>query len=169
MSANRQKRHQICKQVRDKMRNPISGVPKDTESSEIDENETDTEDENEDNGRTIDSENDSSIGIRTVATTAAIVPQEVTEKRTMNNCLISTITHSVDGQTRFIPKDYFIKFDQRVKAEYKTQYNKEWLEMRNEIEREIDQDIQLRMVRRAQQVGLYVIDENTGKKSSFLR
>ena len=60
----------------------------------------------------------------------------------MNNCLISTITHSVDGQTRFIPKDYFIKFDQRVNAEYKTQYNKEWLEMRNEIEREIDQDIQ---------------------------
>ena len=149
MSANRQKRHQICKQVRDKMRNPTSGVPKDTEWSEDDETETDTEDENEDNGRTIVSGNDSSIGIRTVATTA-IVPQEVTEKRTMKNCLISTITQSVDGQTRFIPKDFFYEVDQRVNGEYKKQCNKEWMEMQNEIDTEIDQDIKLRMVRRAQ-------------------
>ena len=41
--------------------------------------------------------------------------------------------------------------------------------MRNEIEKEIDQDIQLRMVRRAQQVGLYVIDKNTGKKKLVKR
>ena len=61
------------------MRKPISGVPKDTEWSEDDETETDTADENEDNGRTIVSKNDSSIGIRTVTTTAAIVPQKVTE------------------------------------------------------------------------------------------
>ena len=62
------------------MRKPISGVPKDTESSEDDETETDTADENEDNGRTIVSKNDSSIGIQTVTTTAAIVLQEVTGK-----------------------------------------------------------------------------------------
>ena len=80
----------------------------------------------------------------------------------MNNCLISTITQSVDGQTRFIPKDFLYKVDPRVNGEYKKQYNKDWLELRNEIEREMDQDIQLRRVRRAQQVGLYVIDENTG-------
>ena len=110
--AHRERKRKIYKQLRENMKQSRRGVTNDNESSE--DEDTETEPEEEENGRTIVTENDSTIGIRTVTTTAAVVPQEVTEKRTMSNCLISTITQSVDGQTRYIPKDFFYKADQRV-------------------------------------------------------
>ena len=160
----RRKRRKLNKRLWELAQQPRRGIRNTIESSDEEETETEPEDDNDDNQKTVVSENDSCIAEKTVATTAAIVPQEITENRTMSNCLISTITQSVDGKTRFIPKDYFLKFDQRVNMEYKTKDKKKWLNMRNEIEKEINQDIILRMVRRAQQVGLYFLDENTGEK-----
>ena len=162
--AARRKRRKLNKRLWELAQQPRRGIRNTIESSDEEETETEPEDDNDDNQKTVVSENDSCIAEKTVATTAAIVPQEITENRTMSNCLISTITQSVDGKTRFIPKDYFLKFDQRVNMEYKTKDKKKWLNMRNEIEKEINQDIILRMVRRAQQVGLYFLDENTGEK-----
>ena len=159
------KRRKLNKKIWKIAQQPRRGIiPTPLESSDESETETEPEDDNEDNPKTVVSESDTCIAKKTVATTAAIVPQVITEKRTMSNCLISTITQSVDGKTRFIPKDYFLKFDQRVNMEYKTKDNKKWVNMRNEIEKEINQDIILRMVRRAQQVGLYFVDESTGEK-----
>ena len=80
------------------MQQPRRGIRNTIESSDEEETESEPEDDIDDNQKTVVSENDSCIGDQTIATTAAIVPQEITENRTMSNCLISTITQSVDGK-----------------------------------------------------------------------
>ena len=151
-------RKEIHLQMRENLARPRRGASNRSCSSADDE--TDTEPDKSDETRTIVSTSESTSEIRTIQTTTAIVPQEVTEKRTVSNCLISTITHSEDGSTRFIPKDFFYKQDQRVNQVCKKKYEDHWVKLRTEIEQEIDQDLKLRMVRRAQQVGLYLKDQN---------
>ena len=123
---------------------------------EEDEEETETEEEEEEERTkpTVVSNSNSNDGNGLDTADTIVVPKEVTKNRTISNCLISTITQSVDGNPRYIPKDFFYRADQRINTDYKNKYKKDWLAMRDEIEKEIDEDLKLRMVRRAQQVGL---------------
>ena len=123
---------------------------------EDEDEDTVTEDEGESIKVTVVSQTNTNEANKKMAPVPTVVPTEVTEKRTISNCLISTITQSVDGNPRYIPKDFFYRADQRVNTEYKEKYKDDWLKMRDEIENEIDEDLKLRMVRRAQQVGLCV-------------
>ena len=47
-------------------------------------------------------------------------------------------------------QSFFYKADQRVNDDYKRKYDKDWFALGDEIEKEIDEDLKLRMVRRAQ-------------------
>ena len=150
----RKKKRRTYATLRAQMKEPRKGLPADNASQE--ESDTETENEDEETRVTIVSRNDTNEEKETVPVSTAIVPQEITKNRTMSNCLISTITQSVEGNARFIPKDFFYKADQRVNLVYKEQYNNDWIALRDEIEKEIDEDVKLRMIRRAQQVGLCI-------------
>ena len=86
----------------------------------------------------------------------AEVPAEIQEKNSVNNCLISTITNSVIGDTRYIPKDYFYNKKQKINQMYKKSDGEKWESLRSEIETEIETYLQLKMVRRAQELDLKV-------------
>ena len=112
------------KEVRENIKHGRRGVENNPEENE--EVDDDVDDEEEDNeppsSKSIVSLSDSTNDLRTVTKAAIVAPEEVTPNRTVNNCLISTITFSQDGNSRFIPKDFFYKQDQRVNEEYKRKY-----------------------------------------------
>ena len=110
----------VYKGVRENMKRGRRGVENNTKDDE-DEDDKKEEDESP-NSKSIVSLSDSTNDLRTVIKAAIVVPEEVTPNRTVNNCLISTITFSQDGNSRFIPKDFFYKQDQRVNEEYKRKY-----------------------------------------------
>jgi hypothetical protein len=80
----------------------------------------------------------------------ARVPAEFQQKNSVNNCLISTITNSVIGDTRYIPKDYFSNKRQKINQMYKKSDGEKWESLHSEIETKIETYLQLKMVRRAQ-------------------
>ena len=64
---------------------------------------------------------------------ADIIPLEDTEKKTIANCLISTIIHSATSDTRYIP------------FKYKDQIEDDWKNLRAEIKSEIDDNVKLKI------------------------
>ena len=85
------------------------------ENNTKDNEEDDEEEEDEPpNSKSIVFLSDSTNDLRTVTKAAIVVPEEVTPKRAVNNCVISTMTFNQDGKTICIPKDFFYKQDPRV-------------------------------------------------------
>ena len=88
------------------------------------------------------------------------VPTIVTEESAQPNYLISTITHSDDGDWRWLEEEYFITKNQRRNDVAMNQNKEEWSALRKKVMLEIDSYLHGKMLLKAQRIGLMITDND---------